>query len=142
MNGNAELLNFIYQNSQMGVQTIDQLVGITDDAEFLKVLTTQLQEYTLINNTAKELLNKNNYSEKDISAFEKLTTYVMINFKTLTDKSTTHIVEMMLQGSTMGIIDAKKNITKYSDAEPDILHLMKKLLKTEENNVETLKAFL
>ena len=25
MNGNAELLNFIYQNSQMGVETMEQL---------------------------------------------------------------------------------------------------------------------
>ena len=26
MNGNAELLNFVYQNSQMGVETIEQLL--------------------------------------------------------------------------------------------------------------------
>lgn len=38
MNGNAELLNFIYQNSQMGVDTIRQLMDIVQDAEFNKHL--------------------------------------------------------------------------------------------------------
>ena len=45
MNGNAELLNFIYQNSQMGVDTIKQLMGIVEDAEFKKHLESQLNEY-------------------------------------------------------------------------------------------------
>ncbi len=34
MNGNAELLNFIYQNSQMGVTTLKQLLDITKDEVF------------------------------------------------------------------------------------------------------------
>ena len=28
MNANAEMLNFIYQNSQMGVHTIEQLIDM------------------------------------------------------------------------------------------------------------------
>ena len=30
MNANTELLNFIYQNSQMGVDTVRQLMDITE----------------------------------------------------------------------------------------------------------------
>ncbi len=41
MNGNAELLNFIYQNSQMGVETMEQLGGITKDCEFRSFLEKQ-----------------------------------------------------------------------------------------------------
>jgi len=142
MNGNAELLNFIYQNSQMGVQTIEKLLDIVEDSRFLKQLNSQLNEYTEISDTAKELLNKNNCDEKDVSGFEKLTAYLMINMKTMTDKSPSHIAEMMIQGSNMGIIDATRNIRKYADADNDILNLMKKLLKMEENNIQTLKEYL
>lgn len=42
----------------------------------------------------------------------------------------------------MGVINAIKNIKKYSDAEPEIINLMKRLLKFEENNIQELKAFL
>ena len=33
MSGDAELLNFIYQNSQMGVDTIRQLIGVVEDKD-------------------------------------------------------------------------------------------------------------
>ena len=34
MNDDVKLLNFIYQNSQMGVETIDQLEKIVEDKNF------------------------------------------------------------------------------------------------------------
>lgn len=142
MNGNAELLNFIYQNSQMGVDTIDQLVDIVEDAVFKAHLQSELNEYREINLKAKTLLNANGYDEKGISALDKMKAYLMINMKTMTDKSASHIAEMLIIGSDMGIIDATRNINKYQNAEKDILALMKKLLKFEENNVEKLKTFL
>jgi hypothetical protein len=142
MNGNAELLNFIYQNSQMGVDTIEQLIGIVEDEEFKKQLESQYSEYKEIHNAAKLMLNKNGYDEKGIGAFDKIKTYLMINMQTLTDKTTSHISEMLIIGSNMGVINAVKNIKKYQDAEPDIITLMERLLKSEENNIQKLKAFL
>jgi hypothetical protein len=142
MNGNVELLNFIYQNSQMGVITIKQLIGIAEDNNFIKHLESQYNEYNEIHKAAKELLNKNGFDEKGISAFAKIRTYLMINVQTLTDKSSSHISEMLIIGSNMGIINAVKNLKKYKDAETEILSLMERLLRFEENNVQELKEFL
>lgn len=41
----------------------------------------------------------------------------------------------------MGIIDAIKKLKKYKDEEQDIIKLMEKLLKFEEDNVQQLKQF-
>lgn len=142
MNKNAELLNFIYQNSQMGVDTINQLMDITEDSEFSKSIEKQLKEYRTIHETAKSLLNNNGYDEKGISTLDKIKTYLMINMQTLTDKSSSHIAEMLIIGSNMGVIDSIKNIRKYQFAEKDILGLMEKLLKIEEDNIKNLKEFL
>ena len=38
MNDNVKLLNFIYQNSQMGVETIEQLEKIVEDKDFKRYL--------------------------------------------------------------------------------------------------------
>ena len=143
MNQNAELLNFIYQNSQMGVSTISQLLKIAkDDAAFKSQLQTQFEEYNEVHEEAKQKLNANGYDEKGITALEKLKTYLMINMQTLTDKSSSHIAEMLIIGSNMGVLDAVKNLKKYPAAEIDIRELMQKLLKIEENNVQQLKKFL
>jgi len=142
MNGNAELLNFIYQNSQMGVETIDKLKEIAEDEAFKQQLESQFNEYRNIHYAAKQMLNKNGYDEKGISAFEKVRTYLMLNMQTLTNKSTPHIAEMMIIGSNMGVIDAIKNLRNYDGVEADIQGLMERLLKFEEDNIHKLKAFL
>lgn len=142
MNQNAELLNFIYQNSQMGIEALQKLVSITKDNEFNKCLQSQLNEYKLINSNAVKKLNENGYDEKGIGTLTKIQSYIMLNIQTMMDKSSSHIAEMLITGSTMGTIDAIKNIKKYKDAEPSILKLMNDLKKFEENNIEQLKAFL
>ena len=143
MNSNAELLNFVYQNAQMGVATLNQLIEMIEDGEFKNHLKLQYSNYQDIHKAAEELLNANGFDEKGISTMQKIRTYMMISIETLTDKSSSHIAEMLIVGSNMGVINAVKNIKKYQDsAEPDIIKLMERLLRFEDINVQELKAFL
>ena len=52
MDGNTELLNELYQNAQMGVNTIGQLIDITDSTEFKQHLQAQYAEYYQSDNPA------------------------------------------------------------------------------------------
>ncbi len=142
MNGNTELLNFIYQNAQMGTVTIHQLTGLVSDNDFKTHLEAQLEGYRDMEREAVKLLEKNGCDEKGLSAFEKIRTYLMIDLQTITDKSASHVAEMMIIGSNMGVINAIKNLRKYKDAEHDIKVLMERLQRFEERNVEQLKKFL
>lgn len=143
MNGNAELLNFVYQNSQMGIETLTKLLETVEGGEELKThMKKQLEGYEKFHEEAKNMLNENGYDEKGIGAFEKLRTYLMMNLQTLTDKTASHIAEMLFIGSNMGIVDAIKNTRKYQGAEKQILNLMDRLRIFEEENARKLKAFI
>lgn len=143
MNANAELLNFVYENSQMGVKSLQQLLEIIEEGEFKQYLTKQLNGYEGFHAQAKEKLNANGLDEKGLTTFEKVRTYMMINVQTMMDKSNSHIAEMLIIGSNMGIVDAIKKINDYKEsAEKDIVELMENLLRFEEKNVETLKEYL
>jgi hypothetical protein len=142
MDGNKEMLNYIYQNSQMGVNTIEQLVKISEDAKFKDYLDSQLKEYKEINHKVMEIINRMGFEEKGIGTLGEISTYMMINMKTLMDKSTSHIAEMMINGSTMGIIQATKALKNHHDTDKNIVALMEKLIETEENNFQQLKKFL
>lgn len=143
MSADAELLNFIYQNSQMGVETLCQLLPMTDNESFKKQLKSQLNEYTQILEEAKGLLNQHGYKEKEIGSFEKIMAYLMIDMKTFVDKSSSHMAEMLILGSTRGIIDCLKRIRQYeANADKEIIALMIRLLKFEEYNLEPLKKAL
>lgn len=142
MNENTELLNFIYQNAQMGTTTINQLAGIVENSSFKNHLEAQLEGYRDMEREAVKLLEENDCDEKGLSAFEKIRTYLMIDLQTLTDKSPAHVAEMMMIGSNMGVINAIKNLRKYKDAGQDVKSLMGRLQRFEERNIEQLKKFL
>ena len=141
-NTNAKLLNFIYQNSAMGVQTITQLLDITDDPALLHQLEHQLEKYRSFHSEAKHRLMSFGFDDEGLTNFEKLRTYIMISVQTMADRSSQHIAEMLITGSNMGIIDAIKNLKHFPNAEKDIRGLMDELLKFEEDNVQKLKEFL
>lgn len=142
MNDNARLLNFVYQNSQMGVDSIRQLMGIVENKELKEHLKAQFQGYEEFQDASRRMLEDNGLDEKEISMLSRVSTYLMINMQLLTDKSTTHIAEMMIQGSNMGVIDAIKHLNECEGADQEIRNLMEKLQKFEEHNIEKLKAFL
>ncbi|MNI90281.1 hypothetical protein D3C73_1477860 [compost metagenome] len=52
------------------------------------------------------------------------------------------MAEMLIQGSTMGIIDITKKIKEYKSQDQTILGLANKLLQFEQKNIDELKKFL
>ena len=63
---------------------------------------------------------------------------------TLLDSSVSHIADMVLQGSTMGMSDTIKLIREYenTNASEASLALAREMVSFEEQNIERLKAYL
>lgn len=142
MESNIEFLNYIYQNSEMGKNTISQLISIVEDETFKKSLESQLREYNEIFDISSKKIEEAKKTSKSIGTLSKFTTYLMINFNTITNKTPSHIAEMLIQGSTMGIVDVTKRIKEYKTADKDISSLADRLLKFEQQNVDEMKKFL
>lgn len=142
MNGNAELLNFVYQNAEMGVNTMKQIIDLVEEDGMKEHLRNQLVNYEDFQQEARKLLNENGYDEKGISALDRLKTYLMINMQTMADSSSSHIAKMLITVSNMGIVEAAQNLKKYAHADKDAVKLMERLMKTEEKNVQELKQYL
>ena len=143
MDARQELLNFVYQNSEMGAISIDRLAEYTSDERFQKALRDQKREYLSINAAARDALYRTGCDEKGLGALSKVKTYLMIDMQSIMDRTTAHLAEMMVIGSTMGIIDAKKNLRRYEGEDlGEAQSLMNTLCDLEERNVETMKTFL
>ena len=142
MEGNIEFLNYIYQNAEMGKTTISQLIDIAEDQSFKHSLQSQFREYNEIFDMADNKIKQFQEKSKGIGTMTKLKTYIMININTIKDKTASHIAEMMIQGSSMGIVDITKKLKEYNNAEQDIIELGNRLLKFEQQNIEEMKTFL
>lgn len=143
MNENLEMLNYIHKNAEMGQDSILKLSKIVPDSKFKETLNGQFEEYKNIYDESEKILKNYNTDIKNISPIQKFETDMMINMKTLKDKSPNNISEMLIQGSTMGTIQMTKRLNQYKDKiDKEIYQLGKKLLKTEEHNIEDCKKFL
>ncbi len=145
MNTNLEVLNHIYQNAEMGATAISDINKVINDEPLKKQLTSQLNEYENFKNKASKEIRKAGEKPRGLSGFTKATSGMMIGINTLADKSQSHIAEMLIEGSTMGIVDITKCINDYQsskDTLPESVLLAKELLTFEQGNVERYKKLL
>ena len=142
MNGNIEMLNYIYQNAEMGKTTIEQILKEVKDLDFRDVLREQLKDYEYVIEKCDTLLNEEGKSPKGIDITPKIMSYFKIKFDTLKDDTPSHIAEMMINGSTMGITDITKNLNNYNNIDNSTKDLASRLLKIEQDNIEVLKQYL
>ncbi|MDD2376760.1 MAG: hypothetical protein PHD15_04215 [Clostridia bacterium] len=142
MNENIEMLNYVYQNAEMGRTTIEQILKEVKHLEFRDVLKEQLNDYVYVINKCDSILNEEGKLPKGTDAMPKILSYFEIKFNTLKDDTSSHIAEIIIRGSTMGITDITRNLNKYNHVNNNTKDLASRLLKIEQDNIEALKPYL
>ena len=139
---NLEILNKIYENAQMGSNSITYVSEKTDDTELLKELQNELTQYNEVSSEASQKILELNEIPKESGPMAQVGLWSSVQMNTLMDKSTSHIAEMMMQGNAMGVIDMAKTIKNAENKSADAEQLAQKLIETEENNFQNMKQFL
>ena len=141
-NDNLSLLEAVVQNTEMGKNTLEQIVPMTDDVQFKAELLRERNIYRELNQEAHTAIEACGGTAQGQSAMAKLNTRMGIGMKTLTDKSTRNLAEMLSEGSSQGVMDCIKSQKDYPDAAPGSKRLMKKVQDFEEDNRIRLERFL
>lgn len=145
MNENSELIEYIYQNAQIGVKSLTNLINIINgkDNKIKKIIEGELKGYEKFLKDTKKLLKKYKIKPKEKSKMANFFSKISMNFELLKDNSDAKIADMLIKGFTMGNVDIEKIIDRYEDdASNDILKLAKRLLKFGEENINLLKSYL
>lgn len=141
-NDNLSLLEAVVQNTEMGKNTLEQIVPMTDDVQFKAELLRERNIYRELNQEAHTAIEACGGTAQGQSAMAKLNTRMGIGMKTLTDKSTRNLAEMLSEGSSQGVMDCIKSQKGYPDAAPGSKRLMQKVQDFEEDNRIRLERFL
>ena len=141
-NDNLNLLEAVVQNTEMGKNTLEQIVPMTDDTQFKAELLRQRNLYHQLNQEAHTAMEACGGTAQGQSAMAKFNTKMGISMKTLTDKSTRNLAEMLSEGSSQGVMDCIKSQKDYPDAAPGSKRLMQKVQDFEEDNRVRLEQFL
>lgn len=138
----VEILSEIYRGAKMGVETINSMLNKVNDNKIYDELKYQLRCYDEIANEAYGELVKRNQEPKDISTVNKLSAKMSVGINTMISNTPSHIADMLIKGSTMGVTEMTKSLNSYKDADPDIQSLADRFIKLEQDNIDRLMKFL
>ena len=145
MNENMELLNFVYENAEMGVHTLNNLSDILrkKDNKIKGLIEDELKEYNNFLKESEKLLKKNKLEPKKTNLMAKFSSKMGIAMETMKDNSDPAIASMVIEGLTMGIVEMETKIENYKKiVDKKILKLSNKFLKFQEEEIEKLKTFM
>ena len=142
-NASLELLKFIGQNARMGTITLSALEKALPEGEMKRSVVKQLKEYELIVRVSDDKLAAAGEDPKDINAVARTAATAMLGAQTVADKSESHIAEMIIIGSTRGVIEITRRLRDFREgADVDAADLGYRLLSIEQNNVDDMKHYL
>ncbi len=145
MDENLELLEYIYKNAEMGVFTMTELLKDLKEKEnkIKPVVEKELKEYEHFLKQSKKYLKKYDAPLNKNGMMAKMMSSMGIKKETTTDNSDAAIAHMIIEGTTMGIVDIESKIKNYKDtADSKVLNLAKNFLKALECQIEELKKYL
>ena len=141
-NHNSQLLNAIFKNVTMATHAIDSIRDKIQDKKMSKLLEKQNQIYEHLTTQCENLASEISQDLQPINMFAKMSSSASINMKTMFNDETSHIAEMLIQGTTMGITDIIKSIGEFNSADKEIKNVAIDLQHSEEEFVDSLKTFL
>ena len=137
-----ELLQYIHKTAEMGCQGILTVLEHTKNTSLYQVLEEQRAEYQKLGLEAERLLSARGEDATKLGAMAKISSELMVNGQMLFDDSASKIAEMTIQGNNMGVSKTLQHLHDYHGEDEEVRSLTRKLLATEEANVEQLKSFL
>ena len=137
-----DLLDEVYKSVTMGSDSVSTLIGKTNDASMREALTARLEGYQNFASTTRTKMNEKNYKIKEAGALTKIPAEVTMNVTTMMDNSNTKIAEMMINGSTMGIIELTRKIRRTPCADADSVKIASDVVAFEESGIEQMKTYL
>lgn len=145
MNENMELLNFVYENAEMSMHSLNNLSDIlrNKDNKIKSLIEDELKEYNSFLKESEKLLKKNKIEPKKTNLMAKISSKMGIAMETMKDNSDPAIASMIIEGLTMGIVEMETKIENYKKlVDKKILKFSTKFLKFQEEEIEKLKTFM
>lgn len=139
MTRNINFLNDIYQNAEMGIVGIDDVLYKVKDDKLKKEIEREKKEFIKIIKKCEKLLTGYKCKPKKISFMTKMSSEMYSEMKLMKENADDIILKMMIEGSykSVGILTAK--LMEYDDVESEVKDLGQKLLKIINTNICELK---
>ena len=138
-----EALAEIYRNTNLAMQSIEDILPEVDHEGMREELRSQHEGYAQIGSKAAKIAKDKGVELKEPGVFKKAMMWGSIKMSAAMDGSKNHIAEMMIRGTLMGITALRTTKTDLPiDPDTEVEKLLSELIELEENYEKKLKEFL
>ena len=141
-NDDVRILQEVQRNTKMAMKAIDTISEkIYDDDLSMHVARESMKYADIYNKATDRLLDGRAPSYRE-TGFEDMMLKGGVRANTMLNTSTSHIAELMIQGSNRGLTSMWKAINHHENAGNTSMEVAKELMDFEEKNIERLKKYL
>lgn len=138
----AKVLREVQRNTKMAMKAIDTITDRVYDDDLSMNITRESMKYAeLYNKATDRLLNGRAASYRE-NGIQDMMLKGGVRANTMLNTSTSHIAELLIQGSNRGLTSMWKAINHNENAGNVSMEIAKELMDFEEKNIEKLKQYL
>ena len=143
-NATESLLGEVYKEMKMGADSITDIMSRVKDGGLRTELTRQLEEYGKLSKAAHDRLCACGVSPKEEGWMARMSAKVGMAMNTMTDSTTSHLAQMVIEGNTMGITELTRLVREHENTScsESTLSLARDAIRFLEDAVERTKEFL
>ncbi|MBE6629520.1 MAG: hypothetical protein E7624_01560 [Ruminococcaceae bacterium] len=140
----AYFMSEIYKNTKMGSDAIINLLPCVRDDAMRSAMTRQLDGYEKYAARAAKHLEEEGICPKEENWFARISARIGMAFNTMVDSTGSHIAQMMVEGSNMGVTDLTKLLNTFEPrgSATEAVRLAHEVLEFEQHNLEVMRRYL
>ncbi len=138
----TKLLDEAYKNVRMATFAIDCIQDKIENPQLEDLLMKQNQYYLDETTNLEEYSRSLHHTPIDINPMLKASSFANIKLKTMFNGQTSHLAQMLVEGTTMGITTLIKAINECECNDDKLVNISNNIVSRQEDFVESLKDFL
>ena len=139
-----EFYEQLYKDSDMGYDAVNNLLPKVTDQHLRHDMALHMDGYRHFSRLAHEKLTDAHVTPKKESAMAKVPARVGMAMHTMLDTSPSHVAELMIGGSNMGILSMHKNLNRLreSGGAEEAEDICRKVIDFEQDNIKRMTHYL
>ena len=136
------ILNEIGKASRIGMSSINNLITNISNSDLKKDVVAIYSQYSNILHQVSQHFEKYGEIPDETTIYNKIINFCGTKINTKFDNSNSHIAELMIQGTIMGIIQCTKIQNKKLPIESSTQNLLNDFTQFQKDNITKLSTYL
>ena len=142
MLNNKEILTSVLKTTQMGQVGIRSVLKAPMGPPLREALEGQLHEYDAIESQAHTIASQRGWDLEDLDPALKFMADSMTRMQLLHRSTDSRIADMMIRGSTRGMVKGLRNLHQFEGVDTQVCSLSQKLLDCETAGIRQMQNYL